>query len=133
MFTLLSIAMLLAAAVGAEWVVDGWLGEARRVWVAYAGLALGLLAGAMVKASGFEALSRFLRNAVIGAGIGAALDRLGWKLPWLRRGLRILGIETERGPQEAPHLTGLGMWLLRLGWVGSLVGLGMIWTGAFGG
>jgi hypothetical protein len=135
MNALVSIAVVVAAALATEWLVDGWLGEARRIWVGIAGVGLLVLASALVKASGVEALTRYLRGVLIGAGIGAVLDRLGLKLPWLRNGLRLTGIETE--PQtvrpearRGPRVTG---WLLWSGWATSLLGFGMVWTGMFGG
>lgn len=53
-----------------------------------------------MKASGITELTRMLRNLLIGAGIGAALNRLGLRVGWLRTGLRLIGIETE--PHERP-------------------------------
>ena len=132
---LLSIAVIGATVFGTEWLVDGWLGEARRFWVTVLGIALLALAGALVKASGINALTRYLRSAVIGAGLGAALKRTGLQLPWLRRGLRMAGVETEPEgqPKPAPRWSGISEWLLRLGWAGTLVGIGMVWTGVVGG
>ena len=104
------------------------------------GLAGALLvgSGALVQASGIDALTRTLRNAVIGAGIGAALKRTGLRLTWLRRGLRWVGVETE--PERASEAGGralpvsrVGGTLLGLGWAGTLVGIGLVWTGVFGG
>lgn len=40
MHLLLSIALVVAAAFGGAWLVDGWLGEARRVWVGVVGVGL---------------------------------------------------------------------------------------------
>ena len=132
---LLSIALVAAGVFGSEWIVDAWLGEDRRFWVGLAGVALLLLAGAVLKASGINELTRWLRNMLIGAGIGAALNRVGLRLPWLRSGLRMVGIETEphERPPEAPRWSRLSEWLLLLGSSGSMVGLGMAWTGMFGG
>jgi hypothetical protein len=135
MSTILSIAVVVATALGAEWLVDSWLGEAWRIWIGLGGIALLLLAGALVKASGIDALTRFLRNAVIGAGIGAVLNRLGLRLAWLRRALGLVGIETEpaAGSQDswrAPRMAGGLLWA---GWAASLIGSGMTWTGLFGG
>ena len=132
---LLSIALVAAGVFGSEWIVDTWLGEDRRFWVGLAGVALLLLAGAVLKASGINELTRWLRNMLIGAGIGAALNRVGLRLPWLRSGLRMVGIETEphERPPEAPRWSRLSEWLLLLGSSGSMVGLGMAWTGMFGG
>lgn len=135
MNVILSIAVVVATIFGTEWLVDAWLGEGRRFWVAITGLALLLLAGALVKASGINELTRLLRNALIGAGIGAALTRIGLRLRWLRSGLRMVGFETEpeTRPNEALRGLRLSGWLLWLGWGGSMVGLGMVWTGMFGG
>jgi hypothetical protein len=133
MHTLVSIAVVVAVAFATEWLVDGWLGEAWRIWIGLGGVGLLLLAGALVKASGVEALTRYLRSAVVGAGIGAALDKAGLRLDWLRRALRLIGIETEpqaTGGAQGPQFTG---WLLWSGWAASLVGLGTVWTGMFGG
>jgi hypothetical protein len=135
MNVLLSIALVAAGVFGSEWLVDSWLGEDRRFWVGLAGIALLLLAGALVKASGINELTRLLRNLLIGAGIGAALNRLGLRLGWLRSGLRRIGIETEpyERPPEAPRWSRLSEWLLMLGSAGSMVGLGVVWTWLFGG
>jgi hypothetical protein len=135
MHTLVSIAVVVAVAFATEWLVDGWLDEAWRFWIGLGGVGLLFLAGALVKASGVEALTRYLRNAVIGAGIGAALDRAGLRLGWLRSALRLIGIETEpqtdsSGAARGPSITG---WLLWSGWAASLLGFGMVWTGMFGG
>lgn len=133
--TILWIAVVVATAFGTDWLVEGWLGEARRYWVGIAGVALTVMAGTLIKASGIGALTRYLRNALLGAGIGAALNRAGLRLSWLRRGLRQVGVETE--PETRPDmplpLTGVGGWMLNLGWAGTLVGIGMVWTGVFGG
>lgn len=135
MSTLVSVAVVVATVFGTEWLVDAWLGEDRRYWMTLAGLALLLLAGALIKASGINEVTRLLRNAVIGAGIGAVLRRLGLRLAWLRGGLRMVGVETEpdQQPQAGLRWSGFSDWLLRLGWGGSLVGLGMIWTGMIAG
>ena len=133
MHLLLSIALVVAAAFGGAWLVDGWLGEARRVWVGVVGVGLMVGGGALVQASGIAELTRVLRNAVIGAGIGAAQARAGVRLGWLRRGLRRVGVETEATAADVPVVSRLGGWLLTLGWAGSLVGLGMVWTGMCGG
>jgi hypothetical protein len=135
MAALVSIAVVVATAVLAEWIVDGWLGEARRFWLWLGGIGLLVLGGALVKASGVEALTRYLRTALLGAGIGAAMNRAGLRLGWLRRGLRLFGIETEphaasTAARPGPRLTG---WILWSGWAASLVGLGLVWTGMFGG
>ena len=132
---LLSIALVAAGVFGTEWLVDTWLGEDRRFWVSLAGFALVLLAGALVKASGINELTRVLRNLLIGAGIGAALNRIGLRLPWLRSGLRLIGIETDPAerPPEFPRWSRSSEWLLMLGTAGSMVGMGMVWTGMFGG
>ncbi|MBL9061934.1 hypothetical protein [Tabrizicola sp.] len=131
----LSLAAVVATAFGTEWLVGSWLGEAWRFWVGVSGAALAALAGALVKASGIGALTRYLRTAVIGAGVGAMLDRTGLRLGWLRRGLWMAGVDTERErrPQPAPAWSGTSEWLLRLGWAGTLVGIGMVWTGMVGG
>jgi hypothetical protein len=135
MHIFLSIALLAATAFAAEWLVDARLGEERRLWVGLAGIAVLLFGGALVKASGINELTRLLRNTLIGAGIGAALNRVGLRLGWLRSGLRMVGVETdpETRPQEALRGLRLSGWLLWLGWGGSMVGLGMVWTGMFGG
>lgn len=135
MHTLMSIAVVVVVAFATEWLVDGWLGEAWRFWIGLGGVGLLLLAGALVKASGVEALTRFLRNAVIGAGIGAALNRAGLRLGWLRSALRLIGIETERkaGQPEVMQGPRISGWLLWSGWTASLAGFGMVWTGMFGG
>jgi hypothetical protein len=132
---LLSIAIVAAGVFGSEWLVDNWLGEDRRFWVGLAGIALLLLAGALVQASGINELTRVLRNLLIGAGIGAALNRLGLRLGWLRGGLRLFGIKTEpqERPPEFPRWSRSTEVLLTLGWGGSLIGLGVVWTGIFGG
>lgn len=134
MHTILSIAVVVAVAFATEWLVDGWLGEARRIWIGLYGVGLLLLAGALVKASGVEALTRYLRRVLIEAGIGAVLDRAGLRPDWLRSGLRLIGIETDpRAEQieisQGPRIIG---WLLWSGWAASLVGFGMVWTGMFG-
>lgn len=135
MHAVLSIALILGAAFGSEWLVEGWLGEGRRFWVGLVGVGLMVGGGALVQASGVAELTRALRNAVIGAGIGTVLNRAGLRLGWLRRGLRWVGVETEAeaGSQQVPGMSRIGGWLLWLGWAGSLVGLGMVWTGVFGG
>lgn len=134
MYLLLSIAGVAATAIGSEWLVDSWLGEDRRLWLGLAGIALLLLSGALVKASGINELTRMLRTLLIGAGIGAALNRLGLRLGWLRRGLRMVGIETEPDSHnhKGPDAASFGGKLLTAGWAGSLVGLGLTWTGMFG-
>ena len=121
---LLSIALVAAGVFGTEWLVDTWLGEDRRFWVSLAGFALVLLAGALVKASGINELTRVLRNLLIGV-----------RLPWLRSGLRLIGIETDPAerPPEFPRWSRSSEWLLMLGTAGSMVGMGMVWTGMFGG
>ena len=126
MHMLLSIAVLVATVFGTELLVDGWLGEDRRYWVGLGGLALMVLAGALVQASGINEMTRLVRNAVIGAGIGAALR-------WV--GLRRAAGETEPEPQPGVPLrwSKASSWMLNLGWAGTLVGMGMIWTGVAGG
>ena len=126
MHMLLSIAVAVATAFGTEWLVDGWLGDDKRYLVGLGGVALMLLAGALVQASGINELTRFVRNAVIGAGIGAVLR-------WV--GLRRAASETEPETQpDAPfRWSKASSWLLNLGWAGTLVGMGMIWTGVAGG
>ena len=133
--TLVSIAVVVATVFGTEWLVDGWLGEGRRYWIALSGIALMVLSGALVKASGINELTRLLRSAVIGAGIGAVLRRTGLGLPWLRSGLRMVGVQTEpeTRPQAGLRWSAARNRLLRLGWGGSLIGVGMIWTGALAG
>ena len=136
MQTLVSIAVVVAVALATEWLVDSSLGEARRFWVWIAGAAMLLVCGALLKASGVEALTRYLRNVLIGAGIGAVLDRAGLRLTWLRRGLRLFGIETEAakpGSPEASQGPRVFSGLLWAGWGASLIGVGMIWTGVFAG
>ncbi|HOZ34994.1 MAG TPA: hypothetical protein PLM52_19140 [Tabrizicola sp.] len=135
MSTILSIAVVLATVFATEWLVDTRLGEAQRHWVLILGLGLLVLATALVKASGIQELTRFLRRVVIGAGIGAALRWAGVRATWLRRGLRLLGIETEpeSRTQALPRWSRASEWLLWLGWAGSLVGIGLVWTGTFGG
>jgi hypothetical protein len=136
MQTLVSIAVVVAVAYATEWLVDTSLGEARRFWVWIAGVGMLLLSGALVKASGVEALTRYLRSVLIGAGIGAVLDRIGLRLTWLRRGLRLIGIETEAAKPGSPAAwqgPRIFSGLLWAGWGASLVGIGMIWTGAFAG
>jgi hypothetical protein len=135
MSTILSIAVVLATVFATEWLVDTRLGEAQRHWVLILGLGLLVLATALVKASGIQELTRFLRRVVIGAGIGAALRWAGVRATWLRRGLRLLGIETEpeSRTQAPPRWSRASEWLLWLGWAGSLVGIGLVWTGTFGG
>lgn len=135
MSTLVSIAVIVVTAFATEWVVDGWIGEAGRFWVGIGGVGLLALAGVLIKASGIEALVRSVRNAVIGAGIGAALNQAGQRLGWLRSGLRMIGIETDAhgGPDEARRGPGVVGSLFQSGWVASLIGLGMVWTGIFGG
>jgi hypothetical protein len=135
MHLLLSLALITVAIFGSERLVDSWLGEDRRFWVALAGIALLILSGALVKASGINELTRILRTALIGAGIGAALNRLGLRLPWLRGGLRMVGVETETQTRSLDALRGLRLsgWLLWTGWAGSMVGLGLVWTGVFAG
>lgn len=133
MHWLVSIAVVVAVAFGSEALIDGWLGEARRFWIGLGGLALLVLSGVLVKASGVEAMTRYLRNAVVGAGISAALDKAGLRLGWLRRLLRLFGVETEPqaiGSTQELRFTG---WLWWAGWAAMLVGLGMVWTGAFAG
>lgn len=133
--TVISIAVILATVFGTEWLVDGWLGEARRVWVAYAAIPLMLLSGALVQASGVNEVTRLMRNAVLGAGIGAALKRFGLRVPVLRSALRLVGVETEPEARPGPELrwSRLSEWLLTIGSGLGLVSLGMIWTGAFAG
>lgn len=129
--TLVAIAVVLASVFGTEWLVDTWLGEDRRYWIALAGLAVVVLSSVLIKASGINELTRLLRKMVIGAGIGAVLRRLGLRMTWLRSGLRIFGVETEPElhPQEGFRWSGFNDWVLQLGWGGSLVGMGMLWTG----
>lgn len=133
MHTLLSIALLVGAVLGSEWLVGAWLGEARRLWVGLGGVGLMVGGGALVQASGIAELTRVLLNLVIGAGIGATQARAGVRLGWLRHGLRWVGVETQATAEDVPVVSRFGGWLLTLGWAGSLVGLGMVWTGVFGG
>lgn len=121
---LLSIAVVVATAFGTEWLVDGWLGEDRRFWVSLGGVALMVLAGALVKASGINEMVRLVRGAVIGTGIGAVLR-------WV--GLRKAASETEPEPDAPFRWSRASSWLLNLGWAGTLVGIGMVWTGVVGG
>jgi hypothetical protein len=131
---LVSVGIVIATIFLSEMAVEAWLGEAGRFWVVLVGLGLMALSAALVQASGVHEVTRILRNALLGAG--TALRRLGMKVPLLRRGLRLVGIETE--PETAPPPAGL-RWsavssgLLYLGAVGSLVGIGMVWTGVLGG
>ena len=85
-----------------------------------------VLAGALVQASGINEMTRYVRNAVIGAGIGAVLR-------WV--GLRRAACETKPEPQPGVPLrwSKASSWLLNLGWAGTLAGMGMIWTGVVGG
>lgn len=133
MSTVISIAVILATVFGTEWLVDSWLGEARRVWTAYAAIPLMLVSGALVQASGINEVTRILRNALLGAGIGAALRRFGLRVPLLRSALRLVGVETEPEAQPAPQLrwSRLSEWLLTIGSGLGLISVGMIWTGAF--
>ncbi|MFM7336512.1 MAG: hypothetical protein ACKO1H_19250 [Tabrizicola sp.] len=135
MSTVISLAVILVAAFGTEWLVDNQLGEDRREWVAYAAIPLMLMSGALMQASGVNEVTRILRNALLGAGIGAALRRFGLRVPLLRSLLRLFGVETEPETRPAPELrwSRLSEWLLMAGWGLGLVGLGMIWTGVFGG
>jgi hypothetical protein len=133
MHTLVSIAVVVAVSFATEWLVDGWLGEAWRIWIGLGGVGLLLLAGALVKASGVEALTQYLRSAVVGAGIGAALDKAGLRLDWLRRALRLIGIETEPQATEGTQGPRFTSWLWWAGWAATLVGFGMAWTGMFAG
>lgn len=129
MATLVSIAVIVATAFGTEWLVDGWLGEGRRIWVGAGGLALLALAGALVQASGINEVTRLLRRAVI----GAVLRPIAKRLPWLGRRFGGPEIDPGQGGRAAPSLrwSGTSEWLLRLGWAGSLIGIGMVWTGVF--
>ncbi len=131
----ISLAVVLATVFGTEWLVDGWLGEERRRWVAYAAIPMMLLSGALVQASGLNEVTRMLRNAVLGAGIGVALKRFGLRVPLLRGALRLIGVETEPEARPAPDLrwSRLSEGLLMIGTGLGLMGLGMIWTGAFAG
>ncbi len=135
MSTVISIAVILATVFGTELLVDTQLGEDRRLWVAYAAIPLMLLSGALVQASGINEVTRLLRNAVLGAGIGAALRRFGLRVPLFRSLLRLFGVETEAETRPAPELrwSRLSEWLLMSGWGLGLVSVGMIWTGAFAG
>lgn len=133
--TVISIAVILATVFGTEWLVDSWLGEDRRQWVAYAAIPVMLLSGALVQASGIHEVTRHLRNAVLGAGIGAALRRFGLRVPLLRSALRLFGVETEPQMLSAQDLrwSRLSQWLIMIGWGLGLGAIGMIWTGAFAG
>lgn len=126
MYLFLSVAVIGATAFGTEWLVDGWLGEDRRYWVGLGGVALMFLAGALVQASGINEMTRLVRNALIGAGIGAALR-------WA--GLRKAAGKTRPEPQPGAPLrwSKASSWLLNLGWGGTLIGIGMVWTGVVGG
>jgi len=126
MYMLLSIAVVVATAFGTEWLVDGWLGEDRRFWVGLGGVALMLLAGALVKASGINEITRLVRGAVIGAGIGAVLRWVG-----LRKATGETRPETPAG--AALRWSKASSLLLNLGWMGTLVGIGMVWTAVIGG
>jgi hypothetical protein len=133
---LVSVGIVIATIFFSEMAVEAWLGEAGRFWVVLVGLGLMALSAALVQASGVHEVTRILRNTLLGAGIGTALRRLGMKVPLLRRGLRLVGIETE--PETAPppaglRWSGVSSGLLYLGAVGSLVGIGMVWTGVLGG
>lgn len=133
---LVSVGIVVATIFCSELAVEAWLGEPGRFWVALVGLALLVLAGALVQASGVHEVTRILRNTLLGAGIGAVLRGIGMKVPLLRRGLRLIGIETEPETAAQPaglRWSGLNSGLLYLGWVGSLVGIGMVWTGFLGG
>jgi hypothetical protein len=134
-FLLGSIAVVAAAIFGSEWLVENWLGEARRFWVALAGIGIMVLASAVIQTSGIHAVTRILRKLVIGAVIGRALNGLGTKLPWLRRGLWLAGFETEPeagGPQEL-QWSAFRTRLLVIGWFGAMTGTGMMWSGIFAG
>lgn len=133
MSTLVSIAVVVATVLVTEALVDGWIGEAGRFWFGIGGLALLVLASILIKASGIEAMTRYLRTAVIGAGIGAVLDRAGLRLGWLRSALRLFGVETDRegGPVEGRQVPRTVGPLFITGWATSLIGFGMLWTGVF--
>jgi hypothetical protein len=135
MHIVLSLFLIAATVFATEWLVDAHLGEDRRHWVGLAGVALLLVGGALVKASGINALTRILRNSLIGAGIGALLNRVGLRLGWLRSSLRIVGVETDPATRPNEALRGLRLsgQLLWLGWAGSMAGMGMVWTGMFAG
>lgn len=126
MYMLLSIAVVVATAFGTEWLVDGWLGEDKRYWFGLGGVALMVLAGALVQASGINEMTRLVRNAVIGAGVDAARRRLG-----MRNAAGGTDVEAKR--DTSLRWSWASGWLLNLGWVGTLIGMGMIWTGVFAG
>ncbi|MBN8632785.1 MAG: hypothetical protein J0L76_18270 [Rhodobacterales bacterium] len=131
MATLVSIAVIVATAFGTEWLLDSWLGEGLRVWVGLAGVGLLVLAGALVQASEINEITRLLRRAML----GAALRPIGKLLPWLGRRLGGPGNDPAQAERTAPSLrwSGTSEWLLRLGWAGSLIGIGMVWTGVLAG
>lgn len=130
MLTIVSIAVVVVTTFAAEWMVDGWIGEEGRFWFGIGGVGLLVFAGVLIKASGIEALTRCLRDMVLGAGLGAVLSRTGYGPGWLRKGMRRIGVETDPqgGPKSwrEPRVSGRLLWL---GWGATLVGIALVWTG----
>lgn len=134
MSTVLSLALIIAGVLGSEWLIDHHLGEAARTWIFFGGLGLMAVAYALMQASGVTELMRILRRALLGAHLGAVLRGLGLDRPWLKRALRLIGIETDpQAPSDKVFPGRFGTWLLTAGWASSLIALGMLWTGAAGG
>lgn len=133
---LISVAVLAATILSANWAVETWLGEDRRFWLGIAGLGVLAAGSALVQASGIGLLTRALRGLLI----GGIVRRYGPDWPWLRKLLRFGGIETEpetRTPEELKrsglHWSSYGTALLVIGQAISLVAAGMVWVGFFGG
>lgn len=125
-----SLVIIAGTVVLTETLVDRWIGEDGRLWIGLGGLVLLLLSGFLLKASGLNAVTRALRSAVIKAGLASLLARTGLRLAG---GQRRLGVETAPDAGIEKALTGLRFngGLLWTGWVASLAGLGMVWTGVF--
>lgn len=133
---LIAVVVLAATIYGAGWAVEGWLGEERRFWVAIAGFLVLATGSALVQASGIGLLTRALRGLLI----GALVRRYGPDWPWLRRVLRLGGIETEpetRTPEEQRRSglrwSGWSEALLTSGSGLAVAGMAMVWVGIFAG
>jgi hypothetical protein len=128
-------ALVLATVYGGGWLVEHWLGEDRRFWVALAGFGALGLGSALAHASGIGLLTRALRGLLI----GGLVQQYGPDWPWLRRLLRLWGIETEPDRQTPDALERSGLrWsgasytLLMVGTGLAMVGLGLVWVGLNG-
>jgi hypothetical protein len=132
---LLTLALFIATAWGANRVMARWPDDAAAPWAFGIGLAILILASVAVKISGIARLHRALRDALVGAWLGHALRKSGIYGPRIARVLRFFGYDPDPAdPDRLPQTRSRLSWsnvneaVLMLGWIGSVIGLALIWA-----